>query len=268
MVNINNAVNNTVGAANKGVTNTLTIQNQDNTSTNSQATTLLTVGGATAGTSAGNVWTQYTIGTTQSYSVGINNAASQTLQINSNAGATVSPASGTTIWETTAGGIITTPKNPAFFAYLNASQNNQFGINTVYYIPFTNTLVDQGGNFNIVGTGSGQGSFFLTPVAGVYQFNTTVLLNGLTNQTTVQIGFTTGTSGAFTNAIYPLSNTPVSFGSVSQLGFSGSIILNLAANVSVGVWASALGTTKVVGVTGSTVVSGQLETYFSGCKVA
>ncbi len=71
MANINNAINNTVGASNSGVTNTLTVTNASNTSS-SQALVNVTVGGGTAG----DAFTTYTVSGVTNWSQGIDNSAS------------------------------------------------------------------------------------------------------------------------------------------------------------------------------------------------
>jgi hypothetical protein len=93
MAKIQNSINNTIGASNSGATNTLTVQNPSNTASSS-ATTLLTVGG----TSSGNVWSQYTVGTTRSYSLGINTSSTTNFSLNTSNSGTVQPGSGTEIF--------------------------------------------------------------------------------------------------------------------------------------------------------------------------
>lgn len=92
MTTITNSINNTIGASNSGVTNTLTVQNTSNTAS-SQAQILTTVGGTTAG----DVWNQWTVGTTRSYAIGIDNSDSQKLKLAMAAAATVDPSSGTAL---------------------------------------------------------------------------------------------------------------------------------------------------------------------------
>lgn len=88
MVAIQTSINNTIGASNSGVTNSLIIQNPSNTAS-SQAQILATVGGTTSG----DCWTQYTAGTTQSYAIGLSNSNSQQLQITQSASGSVNPSS-------------------------------------------------------------------------------------------------------------------------------------------------------------------------------
>lgn len=84
----NNGINNTVGASDSGLTNTLTVQNTSNTAS-SQATNNIIVGGGTSG----DVWTQYTIGSTTSYAIGLDNSDSDRLKINYSASGSVNPSS-------------------------------------------------------------------------------------------------------------------------------------------------------------------------------
>jgi hypothetical protein len=74
-----------------GATRTLTVENTSDTAS-SQATQNIKV----AGTSAGDAWTQYTVGTTRSFSIGIDNSdASDSLKFTTDADGTVDPSSGT-----------------------------------------------------------------------------------------------------------------------------------------------------------------------------
>jgi len=74
-------------------TRSLQVQNTDNTSGTSSARQNILVGG----TSAGDPWTQYTIGTARSWSIGADNSDLDSLKFTSTNSATVSPSSGTFI---------------------------------------------------------------------------------------------------------------------------------------------------------------------------
>jgi hypothetical protein len=97
---ITNSINNTVGASNSGVTNTLTVTNPSDTA-NSAANVQVTVGGGTAG----DPQTTYTVTGGSTWSFGIDNNSSDSLVISNNA------ALGTDnrIYVTTAGVISCTP---------------------------------------------------------------------------------------------------------------------------------------------------------------
>ncbi len=73
-----------------GQTRTLTVENTSNTAS-SQANQLIRVAGATAG----DAWSQYTVGTANSYSIGVDNSASDNLKFNYSASGAVNPSSGT-----------------------------------------------------------------------------------------------------------------------------------------------------------------------------
>lgn len=83
----NNAINNTVGASDSGLTNTLTVQNTSNTAS-SQAKVITTVGGATAG----DVWQQFSIGSVTSYAFGIDNSDTDLLKLTYALSGTATPS--------------------------------------------------------------------------------------------------------------------------------------------------------------------------------
>lgn len=89
-----------------GDTETLTVNNTSNTAS-SQAQALISVAGATAG----DPWTQWSVGTTSSFSAGIDNSDSDIFKYNYSASGSVSPSTGTTLnMVDPVGSAITTPK--------------------------------------------------------------------------------------------------------------------------------------------------------------
>lgn len=76
-----------------GDTETLTVSNTSDTAS-SQAQILASV----AGESAGDTWMQWTVGTSQSFALGIDNSDSNKLKLNFDTSATVNPSSGTNIF--------------------------------------------------------------------------------------------------------------------------------------------------------------------------
>lgn len=163
--------------------------NSDNTNASSNASFNASVGG----TSAGDAWFQSTIGTARSYSWGPDTSASgQPLKINTNNSASVSPSSGTNLWNMTTAGIRTMPLQPAFYAYLATPATNKTGNGAVYQLgtDALTTIFDQGSNFNTNGT-------FTAPVAGVYSLNAQVLITNTTIATTVIMNIVASTSGIY-----------------------------------------------------------------------
>ncbi len=79
-----------------GATRVLSVTNTSNTAS-SQAQMTHSV----AGTTAGDVWSQYTVGTTRTYAEGIDNSDSQKLKLTTAASATANPSTATPIWSFT-----------------------------------------------------------------------------------------------------------------------------------------------------------------------
>ena len=78
-------------------------------------------------------------------------------------------------------GIVTTPSQPAFSAFLNSSTaSNAYSASTVHRVPFASNHFDQGSNFN------SSDYMFHCPTggAGVYLFTANVLLTGVSTTST------------------------------------------------------------------------------------
>lgn len=169
--NVSNSIINTVGAANAGRTNTLFVQNPDNANTASHATANIVNGGA----ASGHVWTQYTIGNSRSYAFGVNNAASQALQINTSINQNVNPNSGTNLWKMTTAGIRTLPLQPCFSVFVSADVPNFCGDNNDYTVPFNTKNFDTQNSYN-TGTYT-----FTAPVTGKYLLNCRIQMTNISN---------------------------------------------------------------------------------------
>lgn len=79
-----------------GQTRSLSVTNTSNTAS-SQAQ----INTSVAGTSSGDTWNQYTVGSTRSYAQGIDNSDTQKLKLTTAASATVNPSTATPIWSFT-----------------------------------------------------------------------------------------------------------------------------------------------------------------------
>lgn len=249
MVTNNNSINNTVGYTNLGATNTLTIQNKDNSSVNTAAQCNIVVGG----TSAGPAWTQYTAGSSRAWAVGMNTASSQNFQITTNASGTVNPSTGTQILTATTAGNITLPSNAIFFAYLNATSPSQTG-GTQYTIPFNATSFNRQTVFN-TGTAT-----FTAPVTGIYILSLVA---------TTSVGSNTST---FTGLLINGATSPPSYylpGCGTNLagsgaGSGGSIVLSLNSGDTVKAFITVNGSGSFT-VTGGTA---PYASYFCGCLIS
>ncbi len=295
MVSINNSINDTVGASNSGATNTLTVQNPS-TAANSQASELITVGG----TAAGNIWTQYTVGSAQSYSMGVKNSAlAQDLQINTNASGSVSPGSllNTLAWKMSSAGVRNMRLQPSFYVSQHNSAAGAIGGTAATtpepaYVLFgskgggsANTPIQQGNSFTQMSVlVNGYVSPFLnagvftTPVDGFYYFAagvyqspnvTTNLVQG--NRGTLRIITNPGTgSGEQSVAGTYVSNLATS--SDARFLNNGGLILNtsvlifLIANTQVIAMTTNDGTGGLnINVVGTVAAPDQPYTFFSGC---
>ena len=167
MVTIKNSINNTSGATNTGVTNTLTVDNASDTAS-SVALVNVTVGG----TSAGDPFETFTVAGTTNWSLGIDNSVTGDPFVI--AGST---ALGTTnIMSATTAGEINYPLLPAFLATLAGAVNNQTGDGTVYTVVYDTEIFDQGGD-SVSGT-------FTAPVTGLYQLSANGSVSGITTAMT------------------------------------------------------------------------------------
>ncbi|MFP3859264.1 MAG: hypothetical protein ACLFUW_00430 [Bacteroidales bacterium] len=163
----NNAINNTVGASISGVTNTLTVTNPSDTSS-SAARHVITVGGSSADDPSLN----FNVNGVTDWEMGIDNSDSDNLVISQGT------ALGTNnSWVMDTNGQRLLPLQPAFSAFLSATDSNVTGDSTVYIVgtnvAFTENF-DIGSNFNTNGT-------FTAPIDGVYLFVYTLETFGLTS---------------------------------------------------------------------------------------
>jgi len=153
-----------------GTARSLTVSNTDNTNSSSEARYVASVGG----TSAGDAFSVYNIGSARSWSTGVDNSDSQNFKITTTAGANVSPSSGTTIQTITTAGNRTLPLNASSFAYRSAAATDVTGDGTAYVVIFDAERYDQNSNFDTT-TG-----LFTAPVTGKYLVVANVGLAGLT----------------------------------------------------------------------------------------
>lgn len=146
-------VTNALGGSNSGITNTITCQNTSNTA-NSQASFKATVGGA----SSGDVWHQYSIGSAQSYSIGIDNSDSDRFKITSAQSDLINPSSGTVLQQ-----FVSVATAPAVqFPIVEGSLGGSFsGANANFNIFNLNTTAasDASLSLQVSAAGSGGNSF-------------------------------------------------------------------------------------------------------------
>lgn len=245
MVSSNNGINNTVGASISGVTNTLTVTNASNTASSAARETIV-VGGGTAGDPTIN----WNVSGVTNFEMGLDNSDSDKLKISQGT------ALGTNdTWVMDTSGRRTMPLQPAFLAYLGASDSNVTGDGSSFVLGSGTALTevfDQGNNFNTNGT-------FTAPITGRYFFSFALTIFNVSVAHTVGFIFLTTTNGTYdVNIINPGACKDNS----SRLGFVGSAFVDMnagdTATLSVNISLSG----KTVGVR-----SNARDTFFSGFLV-
>lgn len=165
---------------------------QDNAETIMRVFNPSTTGGASrirttvGGASSGDAFLAAEISGVRSYCWGIDNSDADVLKINTNAGTTVTPSSGTNVWNMTSAGESTMPLQPAFMARVSSTITDITGDSALYQIIFDTERFDQGGDYDeTIGE-------FEAPVDGIYQLNTSVRANQPTGQTIDTLFLVTG----------------------------------------------------------------------------
>jgi C1q domain len=154
-----------------------------------------------------------------------------------------------------ASGRTTNANQPAFLAYLVNTISNVTGDGTIYTILFDTVSLNQGGYFD---SGS---STFTAPVTGVYQFNLSVVVSGLT------VAYTTGQMYIYLNGSNSVNLAYINPGAAAAAGgylqMTASITLPLAATTTVNFATSITGSTPTVNVFGAS----SIWTFASGYLV-
>ena len=245
MAAANNAINNTVGAAISGVTNTLTVTNGSNTAS-SVALTNITVGG----TSSGDPFLTYTVAGTTNWSEGIDNSDSDAYVL------AASTALGTTnVIHATTAGEVTLPLQPAFQAYLPSQDDNVTGDGTNWQLGSVTALTerfDVNGDFNTNGT-------FTAPVTGKYFLSSTFYFLGLTASHTTNFMYIT------------TSNFNYSSGDISAAARTANDALQMSCTILADMDAADTAVTVLICSNGTKVVDvggqAQADTFFLGCLI-
>jgi len=212
MVTINNSINNTVGASNSGVTNTLTVQNPSNTAS-SAAEVLVTTGG----TSAGDCYTQYTVGTTASFAAGISNGSPPEYRLTYNANAT-GTLTGTKIFRVdTSGNSHFTNSSLAI-----ANENGGAAGNPSYLnIQNTNTAAGSDANINLQVSSSSGGNAHVDYTGPSNNWS-----EGVDKSDSSSYKITQGTTGAFPYSTVGLRISTAGAVSLPSAGFTtGGVVV-------------------------------------------
>lgn len=217
----------------------LALTNTDAGNTSSSARNAITAQAA-----AGDPYVLWDITGGTAYEMGVDNSASDVLQIYASASNAAANLNGTLAWQMTAAGEVTMPAQPAFQAYNNSTQSNVTGDATLYSILFNTEIFDQGGDF--------ASSTFTAPVTGKYSFSYGYQLDQMTSGTVYQ-GYI-ATSNTTFNTYYYQCGAGVTAGIESS-----SLFCEMDAGDTCVIQVRASNITKVVDIP-----SGQGSCFFSG----
>jgi hypothetical protein len=160
-------------------------------------------------------------------------------------------------------GISNNSGQPAFLAYLSASTGDVTGDGTYVFVPFDTVLFDQGSNFN---TGS---NYYKCPVAGLYQYNATVILDPSVAGSNTVFYVQVVVNSAYGYYLAPSAPFTATSG-VSNQCYSGSVLIQNSANdevqIQVQVAGNASKNIEIVGGAGG-AGAGSKNSTFSGYLV-
>lgn len=220
----------------------VTTTNTDNTNVNSNAYFTSSVGG----TSAGDPFSRYVIGTARSFAWGIDNSDSQSFKMVTNNNATAAPSTGSIVYRMDTSGNLALPLNACCTADLNTGLTNATGdgtiINPIIFDTDSGNFFDQNGNYDTT-TG-----IFTANATGKYLVTARVTYTGLAaghNSGIVRINLNGGT--------YAINefNPGASMNSANEFTGSISCIVPVSATGTLAILGQVSGSTKTVGVKGN-----------------
>jgi hypothetical protein len=250
-----NAINNqiindfSVYKTGAGTTVSKTIQ-QTNDSINASASKVVKV----AGTSSGDAYTRYSVGATNTFSVGIDNSDSDALKLTYHAGSST-PSSATQHMKISTAGQVTKPLQPAFLAKNGADVANVTGDGTVYVPVFGDEIYDITSDFD------GASGTFTAPYVGLYLFggactmsHTDVPQSALPYMTSSNRGVRCDFIGITTNGVLPAPYLSYTFHMLFDMDAGDTCFLQIYEGV----------TLKTATYKGGTDAAGAYYSYFWG----
>lgn len=180
---------------------------------------------------------------------GITNLSAVTTDRILRSGGASADSAWTTNFKVNSSGIMTNSSQPSFFAYKSGNSTNVTGDGTVYKVPCNTKVYDQATNY------STSTSTFTAPVAGRYLFY------GLVHSNNVSSGHTNAliqiVATSYTATLWNMNMYAIRVGGASQNAeFSGTCIINMAANDTAILQWTVTGGTKTL-----TAVGGALNGY-------
>ncbi len=222
---------------------TVTVSNSDNSSSVSNAVLNLTTGG----TSSGDPFVTFVIGSARSFGLGIDNSDSQNYKLTTNASATSNPSTGTVLEVITTGGNRTLPLNGCVLADLNTTITDATGdgttVSPVIFSVDSGSFFDQNSNYS---TSTG---LFTAAITGKYLVSAAVSLGDL------GVLHTSGIITVFTSAVAPYGINTFNPGAMkdasNQFTAQITMIVSAAAGATIGVSIQVSGSTKTVDILGN-----------------
>ncbi len=184
---------------------------------------------------------------TRQFSLGVNDGASDVLQLGTTA------IDSSTMFQATSAGEITQPLQPSFLVTNSAGQVDITGDGTVVTVTWGNEVRDAGGDF--------ASNTFTAPVTGQYFLQASVLLSGITSGHT-GVGYLAIVTGNRTYLCRRTSNSYVESASAGFLQLFGNVMADMDAGDTAIVQVSVSGSTKVVDV-----LNDAQYNYFSGSLI-
>lgn len=221
----------------------LTITNTDNTNVASASHLNVSVGG----TSSGDPYVVYGVGSTRAYCIGVDNSDSQSLKINTAASSSINPSLGTNLFTIDSSGNRSLPLNACCTVDLNTGLTNATGdgtfVNPVIFDTESGAFFDQNGNYNTT-TG-----IFTANATGKYLVTASVTFNSLTVLYTSGILRIDLNGGTYKIVQF---NPGASLNSTNEFTADISCIIPVAATGTIAILAQVSGSTKTVGIKGNT----------------
>ncbi len=225
-----------------GATKFILLQNNSN-----GANTATKISQLVGGTSAGDCYNEFRIGSARSYAWGVDNSDTQTFKLTTNAGATVSPSTGTTVVDVTSGGEVSFP----------AATLTQYGVMVVGASGLlTSTAVGNAGEV-LTSNGAGSDPTFQSSSGFVWNEET-----GTSATMSVNNGYIANNAGLVTLTL-PAS---AAIGDAIQVITKGAGLVEIAQNAGQTIHFGVLDTTTGAG--GSIAATNQWDTVEIVCVTA
>lgn len=241
-----NIIDNELTNSSSGSTETWTLQNTSNTASSSAELEIIQ-----AGSSGDDVWTEYRIGTTRSYALGINESNANALEFTIGTTSTnPSAGNGVLIYRVSTSTLNWTDQ-PCFQAYKSSNTTNATGDGTAFTIDASTERFDVGSDYN------NSTYTFTAPVTGKYLLFMNVKFSNLGGgQTFGRVFFNTSNFGyAFPSQVDP--------GAYTETGIAAMIYADMDASDTADFQTNIYNGTKTATVNGNATIT----TFIGGALI-